>query len=84
MNLDPGSFPCCYWQHCSCVVVCSQLLQRDPGERLGCIEDKEKIRAHAFFREIDFVKLEARKLKSPFKPNVVSSFYQWLYEKTCL
>ena len=48
-----------------------QLLQRDPGERLGCIEDREKIRAHAFFREIDFVKLEARKLKPPFKPNVV-------------
>ena len=48
-----------------------QLLQRDPTERLGCIESREPIRHHPFFKEIDFVKLEARKLKPPFKPNVV-------------
>ena len=60
--------------------MCLQLLQRDPAERLGCIEDREKIRTHPFFREIDFVKLEARKLKPPFKPNVVgvNSVYQWI------
>ena len=48
-----------------------QLLQRDPTERLGCIEDREPIRGHPFFKEIDFIKLEAGKLKPPFKPSVV-------------
>ena len=55
-----------------CVCLVLQLLQRDPVERLGCIEERESIRSHPFFQDIDFVKLEARKIKPPFKPNVVS------------
>ena len=48
-----------------------QLLQRDPAERLGCMEDREPIRSHPFFKDIDFVKLEDKKLRAPFRPTVV-------------
>ena len=52
-----------------------QLLERDPAERLGCIEDREPIRQHPFFREINWTMLEARKLTPPYKPKVVCMLY---------
>ena len=57
---------------CSKLSSILQLLQRDPTERLGCIEDREPIRNHPFFQDIDWVRLEGRKLRPPFRPNVVS------------
>lgn len=56
----------------SCIIVLTQLLERDPSNRLGCIEDREPIRSHLFFREIDWNLLERRKLRPPYKPAVVS------------
>lgn len=54
--------------------VCLKFLEKDGNKRLGnrncpagSIEDQP------FFRSIDWVKLEARKLESPFKPNLVSN-----------
>ena len=49
-----------------------QLLQRDPERRLGCMEDREPIRSHPFFRVLDWYKLERREIPPPFKPHVVS------------
>lgn len=49
-----------------------QLLQKDKEKRLGAKSDYEEIRSHAFFGTIDWERLEARKIKPPFVPNVVS------------
>ncbi len=48
------------------------LLTRDPTKRLGSGGATE-IRAHPFFRDIDWKKLVAKKIQPPFKPSVVSS-----------
>ncbi len=53
----------------------SQVLDRDPTKRLGCIEDREPIRGHPFFKDIDWRLLESRKLRPPYKPVVVSNKY---------
>ena len=67
-----------YWSHLSGSAMyiihahlCLQLLERNPTKRLGCMEEVEPIRGHAFFREIDWNLLDRRKLKPPFKPQVV-------------
>ena len=49
-----------------------QFLTKDCNERLGCAASGEQsILDHAFFREIDWVKLEARQIEPPFKPTIV-------------
>lgn len=48
----------------------SKFLERDPSKRLGVLEDP---RRHAFFKSIDFDKLEKREIPPPFKPKVKSS-----------
>lgn len=50
------------------------LLERDPTYRIGCrpgvgVED---IKRHPFFQEIDWVALDRREVKPPFKPRVRS------------
>ena len=55
-----------------------QLLQRDPEHRLGCMEEREPIRSHPFFRALDWYKLERREVPPPFKPHVVRSAWQWI------
>ena len=49
-----------------------KLLQREPVQRLGCMEDRQPIRKHLFFRSIDFGRLERREIPAPYKLNVVS------------
>ncbi|XP_071486841.1 protein kinase C delta type-like isoform X1 [Diadema antillarum] len=44
-----------------------QLLERNPDIRLGV---KSQIRAHPFFRSIDFDRLEKREIPPPFKPKI--------------
>lgn len=41
---------------------------------------EDAIRAHSFFREIDWDALEARKVKPPFKPRIVN-FLTFLFKK---
>lgn len=57
-----------------CVCVCVQFMTKNPAKRLGCVVTQgceEAIKSHAFFREIDWVLLEQRKVKPPFKPRIV-------------
>ena len=54
--------------------VSSQFLHKHPGHRLGCHPKTgaEDIKAHLFFKSIEWDKLERRELKPPFKPKIVS------------
>jgi len=52
-----------------------QFMTKNPGKRLGCVVTQgleEAIKVHPFFREIDWVLLEQRRVKPPFKPRIVS------------
>jgi serine/threonine protein kinase len=50
----------------------SQLLEREPAKRLGMKTSPfGDIRQHAFFSQIDWLKVESFQLEPPFKPNVV-------------
>lgn len=59
---------------CVCLCACVQFMTKNPAKRLGCVVSQgceEAIKTHAFFREIDWVLLEQRKVKPPFKPRIV-------------
>jgi novel protein kinase C epsilon type len=50
-------------------------MTKNPAKRLGCVATQgteEAIRNHPFFRDMDWEALEARRVKPPFKPKIVS------------
>ena len=50
---------------------------KNPAKRLGCVPTQGGERAvlvHPFFRDIDWVALEQKKVRPPFKPKIVSLF----------
>ena len=49
-----------------------QLLQKDPAERLGNMEETDPIRRHPFFT-FDWGALERREIQPPYSPSVVST-----------
>ena len=51
----------------------SQLLAKDPKQRLGCREEgAAEVKRHPFFRNMNFKRLEAGMLDPPFVPDVSS------------
>ncbi|KAF7288517.1 Non-specific serine/threonine protein kinase [Mycena chlorophos] len=51
--------------------ILTQLLDRDPTQRLG-VNGASEIKKHPFFASMDFELLGQKKIQPPFKPNVAS------------
>ena len=61
------------------VILAHQLLSKNSTKRLGCDDGGERnIKDHAFFRRIDWEKIEAREVQPPYKPKIVSRSFNTL------
>uniref|UniRef100_A0A1I7XLK0 protein kinase C n=1 Tax=Heterorhabditis bacteriophora TaxID=37862 RepID=A0A1I7XLK0_HETBA len=63
------------WLSKEAVNILKAFMTKNPSKRLGCVLSQggeDAIRAHPFFREIDWDALEARHVKPPFKPKIKS------------
>uniref|UniRef100_A0A1B6L1S0 Protein kinase C n=1 Tax=Graphocephala atropunctata TaxID=36148 RepID=A0A1B6L1S0_9HEMI len=61
------------WLTKDAVSILKGFMTKNPVKRLGCVgsgNPEAAIRAHAFFKEMDWDALESRKVKPPFKPKI--------------
>ncbi|CAD5232253.1 unnamed protein product [Bursaphelenchus xylophilus] len=61
------------WLSREAVNILKAFMTKNPLRRLGCVQSQgseDAIRAHPFFREIDWDALEDRKVRPPFKPRI--------------
>ncbi|KAJ8359721.1 hypothetical protein SKAU_G00162460 [Synaphobranchus kaupii] len=61
------------WLSKEAVGILKAFMTKSPNKRLGCVvaqAGEEAIKAHPFFKEIDWVLLEQRRIKPPFKPRI--------------
>jgi len=66
----------------NCKKIIVAFLNRDPKKRLGSTDDFEEIKAHAFFEDINWDKLLARKYVSSFQPNIKDDLDTGNFEDT--
>jgi serine/threonine protein kinase len=52
----------------ACKDVIKRLLENDPAQRLGTLGDGNEIRAHPWFKTVNWKKVEARQSSPPFLP----------------
>lgn len=63
------------WLSKEAVSILRAFMTKNPHKRLGCVaaqNGEDAIKQHPFFKEIDWVLLEQKKIKPPFKPRIVS------------
>ncbi|CDW54717.1 Protein kinase C-like 1B [Trichuris trichiura] len=63
------------WLSKEAVSILKGFMTKNHLKRLGCVATvggEDAVRAHPFFKEIDWESLEAKKVKAPFKPKLVS------------
>jgi novel protein kinase C epsilon type len=63
------------WLSREAVSILKGFMTKNPARRLGCVATQGgevAIKGHSFFKEIDWDALEQRKVKSPFRPKIVS------------
>ena len=61
------------WLSKEAVSILKAFMTKNPNKRLGCVASQngeDAIKQHPFFKEIDWVLLEQRKIKPPFKPRI--------------
>jgi len=63
-------FPPFLSEPCKSLIV--QLLNRDPKKRMGSKDDVNDLKAHAFFKPLNFEKLMKKEVDVPYKPKVKS------------
>ncbi|XP_048338714.1 protein kinase C epsilon type isoform X2 [Sphaerodactylus townsendi] len=64
------------WLSKEAVSILKAFMTKNPNKRLGCVASQngeDAIKQHPFFKEIDWVLLEQRKIKPPFKPRIFAS-----------
>lgn len=67
---EPVSFPDPFDPDAQSII--ERFLVRDPSSRLGAKENGvEEIKAHPFFQDIDWFKLEHRQIEAHWKPRLV-------------